>query len=150
MRIGLFLLASAPLPTLLPQIEHAERAGFATVWLPNIFAHDARRSAPRVVVGLPVAVTDKPDAARAVASRIFAVYATLPAYRAVLDSEGATDAADVALVGTAAEVQQRLDQLAAIGVTDLAAVVYDIPDDPAARERTYDFLAGVARSRKYT
>jgi 5,10-methylenetetrahydromethanopterin reductase len=110
-------------------------------------AHDARRSAPRVVVGLPVAVTDKPDAARAVASRIFAVYATLPAYRAVLDIEGAKDAADVALIGTQAEIAQRLDQFAAIGVTDLAAVIYDMPEDPGARERTYDFLAEVAALR---
>jgi F420-dependent oxidoreductase-like protein len=111
-------------------------------------ARDAGRSAPRVVVGLPVAVTNKPDAARAAASRIFAVYATLPAYRAVLDIEGAKDAADVALIGTEAEVECRLGQLAAIGATDLVAVVFDISDDPGARERTYDFLAGVARSHK--
>src|SRR5262245_41345724 len=106
-------------------------------------ARDASRPAPRVVVGLPVAVTHKLEAARAAASRSFAVYATLPAYRAVLDIEGAVDAADVALIGTEAEVEQCLQQFAAIGVTDLAAVVYDIPDDPGARERTYDFLARV-------
>ena len=306
MRIGLFMLASAPLPAILSQVEQAERAGFATAWLPNIFAHDALtvlalagqrtaaielgvgvvptyprhpaalaqqaltvqaatgnrlllgigpshqvviehmmglsyarpivhmrdyvraltellsgqpchftgeryqidlqltvpgatpppvllaalrpqmlrlagqlaggtitwmggprylqdvavpaitqaareagRSAPRVVAGFPVAVTQKPEAARAAASHIFKVYATLPAYRAVLDIEGAADAADVALIGTQAEVEQRLEQLAAIGVTDLAAVVYDVPDDPAARQRTYDFLAGAAASRTF-
>lgn len=113
-------------------------------------ARDAGRPAPRIVVGLPVAVTQKLDAARAAASRIFAVYATLPAYRAVLDIEGAVDAADVALIGTEAEVAQRLQELATIGVTDFAAVVYDIPDDPVAHERTYDFLAGVATAGKNT
>jgi alkanesulfonate monooxygenase SsuD/methylene tetrahydromethanopterin reductase-like flavin-dependent oxidoreductase (luciferase family) len=41
MRIGLYLDSSTPLPTLLAQVEHAEHAGFAAVWLSNIFAHDA-------------------------------------------------------------------------------------------------------------
>jgi 5,10-methylenetetrahydromethanopterin reductase len=113
-------------------------------------AHAAGRPAPRIVAGFPVAVTHKPEAARAAASRTFAGYAALPAYRAALDGEGASDAADVALIGTETDLEARLAQLAAIGVTDLAAVLYDIPDDPAVRERTYDFLAGHASASRST
>jgi 5,10-methylenetetrahydromethanopterin reductase len=108
----------------------------------------AGRPAPRIVAGFPVAVTDKPEAARTAASRTFATYATLPAYRAALDGEGVSDAGDVALVGTETDLEAQFAQLAAIGVTDLAAVLYDIPDDPAARERTYQFLAGRASASR--
>jgi 5,10-methylenetetrahydromethanopterin reductase len=113
-------------------------------------AREAGRPIPRIVASLPVAVTRKPAVARTAAAHDFAFYSTLPAYRAVLDIEGATDVADVALIGTEPEIEQRLEQLATIGVTDLAAVLFDIPDDPAASERTYQFLAGVATSGKYT
>src|SRR5262245_66398433 len=41
MRIGLFMLTTVPLSIILSQIERAERAGFSTAWLPNIFGHDA-------------------------------------------------------------------------------------------------------------
>ena len=109
-------------------------------------ARDAGRPAPRVVAGLPIAVTSNPESARRTVARILADYATLPAYRAVLDIEGAAGAADIALIGDEAEVEQRLAHLAAIGVTDLAATIFDIPEDPGAHERTYRFLAGLAAS----
>jgi F420-dependent oxidoreductase-like protein len=109
-------------------------------------ARDAGRAAPRVVAGLPIAVTSNPASARTAASRIWADYATLPAYRAVLDIEGAAGAADIALIGDEAGVEQRLAHLAAIGVTDLAATIFNIPEDPDAPERTYAFLAGLATS----
>ncbi len=109
-------------------------------------ARDAGRPAPRVVAGFPIAVTSNPESARRAASRIWADYAALPAYRAVLDIEGAAGAADIALIGDVAGVEQRLAHLAAIGVTDLAATIFDIPEDPGAHERTYGFLAGLATS----
>jgi 5,10-methylenetetrahydromethanopterin reductase len=59
----------------------------------------AGRPTPRVVVGLPIAVTTHRDAARATASRTFQVYGMLPSYRAMLDREGAAGPADVAVVG---------------------------------------------------
>ena len=49
----------------------------------------AGRPSPRVVCALPVSVTDDPDAARARANRVFAIYGQLPSYRAMLDREGA-------------------------------------------------------------
>ena len=43
---------------------------------------------PRVCVGMPVAVTDRPDRARDRANRLFEHYAALPSYRAILDGRG--------------------------------------------------------------
>ena len=41
MRIGVMLDAGAPLKSVLSQFMQAEDAGFASAWLPNIFANDA-------------------------------------------------------------------------------------------------------------
>src|SRR5947208_7714253 len=51
-------------------------------------AAKAGRPAPRVVVGLPIAVTRDVAAARASAGRQFQIYRMLPSYRAMLDRAG--------------------------------------------------------------
>jgi F420-dependent oxidoreductase-like protein len=113
-------------------------------------ARAAGRPAPRIAAGFPIIVTHKRDEARAAASKSFAVYATLPSYRAILDVEGAADAADVLITGDESAVEKQLQQLASVGVTDFSAAIFDVRDDPDARERTYQFLAGLARSGNYT
>jgi F420-dependent oxidoreductase-like protein len=87
-------------------------------------AEHAGRPPPRVCVGLPVCVTDDPDGARERAGRVFAVYDALPSYKAMLDREGATGPADVAIVGDEATVASAVRQLADVGTTDYAAVEY--------------------------
>jgi alkanesulfonate monooxygenase SsuD/methylene tetrahydromethanopterin reductase-like flavin-dependent oxidoreductase (luciferase family) len=84
----------------------------------------AGRPAPRVAVGLPVCVTADVDAARARADRIFEIYGTLPSYRAMLDREGAGGPADVAIVGTDAEVRDQVRRLADIGTTDFCGAPF--------------------------
>lgn len=100
----------------------------------------AGRPAPRIVVGLPIAVTRDVAAARASAARGFQVYGMLPSYRAMLDREGAEGPADVAVVGDAAGVGEQLAQLAAAGATDLLAVPFRVEGDPDAVERTGELL----------
>ena len=48
------------------------------------------------------------DAALARASQTFAIYGQLPSYRAMLDLEGAAGPADIAIVGSASEVCERV------------------------------------------
>lgn len=105
----------------------------------------AARPAPRVVSGFPVAVTEDAQAARESAAKVFAVYGTLPSYRAVLDVEGAATPADVAIVGSAAEVEEQVRNLAAIGVTDFNASPFPVEGDPGAVGRTIELLANLAR-----
>lgn len=105
-------------------------------------AQDAGRPAPRIVNGLPVCLTDRPEAVRQVANVAFARYGQLPSYRAILDKEGAANPADVALIGSEEEVATRLAALAAAGVTDFAAAIFAPPgEDP---ERTWRFLQSQA------
>jgi F420-dependent oxidoreductase-like protein len=104
-------------------------------------AAKAGRPKPRIVAGLPVAVTDDIGAAREAASRIFQIYGGLPSYRAMLDREGAEGPADVAIVGDASAVGEQIQRLAAVGVTDYLAIPYPVGKDGAASvERTREVI----------
>ena len=92
-------------------------------------AAEAGRPAPRVACMLPVCVTSDPDAARARANRVFAIYGQLPSYRAMLDREGAAGPGDVVLAGDEESVAAQVEALAQAGVTDLIAAEYSRGDD---------------------
>ncbi len=99
----------------------------------NAAADAAGRPAPRVIAALPVCVTADVTGALERAAKVFEVYGQLPSYRAMLDREGAAGAADIAIVGSAAEVTDRIGALADLGVTDFAAVEFGgDPDEVAA------------------
>jgi len=105
-------------------------------------AADAGRPSPRVVAAFPVCVTDDIDAAIARAEQAFAVYNTLPSYKAMLDREGVEGPKDLAIVGSEAEVRDRLNELASVGVTDLNAAVFS--GNPEESERTRSVLRSLA------
>jgi 5,10-methylenetetrahydromethanopterin reductase len=90
----------------------------------NAAAEEAGRPAPMVVAGVPVAVTDDPDKARADAEQVFAIYGTLPSYRAMLDREGAAGPGDIALVGDEDTVRAGIARYAEAGVTDLNVAIF--------------------------
>jgi F420-dependent oxidoreductase-like protein len=93
------------------------------------------RPGPRVVCILPICVTSDPEAARAAAAKVFAIYGQLPSYRAMLDREGAAGPADVALVGDEAAVEAQLADLADAGVTDFVAGEYGRGEDALRTRR---------------
>ena len=85
-------------------------------------AEGAERPAPRVVVGLPVAVCADADVGRERAAKLFASYLNIPTYQRILARGGDdTSPSDVAIIGTEAEVVERLRSYAAAGATDLCA-----------------------------
>jgi 5,10-methylenetetrahydromethanopterin reductase len=99
----------------------------------------------RVVAALPVAVTDAPDDARAAADALFGRYNGMENYRRVFGREGVTSVADLAVVGTEADVEKQLQRYADVGVTDLWPAVYPVGDDPeASLRRSRALLAGMA------
>ena len=87
-------------------------------------AAKAGRPEPRIGVGLPVCVTDDAATAREKAAEVFSIYGQLPSYRAMLDREGAGGPADVAIVGTEAEVKAKVKRLADIGTTDFCGAPF--------------------------
>ncbi len=100
-------------------------------------ARDAGRTAPRVVVALPTIVTDDESDGRARAGEQLLGYGNIPAYRAVLDLEGAAGPADVSVVGDERSVTTQLQRLAGIGATDFVAIP---AGSEADRRRTLDHL----------
>ncbi len=98
----------------------------------NAAAREAGRPAPRVVVGLPIAVTDDAAAARELAGKAFQMYGALPNYRRMLDKEGAAGPGDVAIAGDEAAVERQLRDLASAGATDLMAAIFPVGADAAA------------------
>ena len=100
-------------------------------------AADAGRTAPRIVMALPTVVTNDEGGARSVLAKQFEMYGFLPSYRAMLDREGAAGPADVAIVGTEAEVRAGVERAFEAGVTEFVAAVS--PDD----HRTMDLVASL-------
>ncbi len=88
-----------------------------------------------VAASLPVSVTDDVDGAREQAAKEFAIYGTLPSYRAMLDREGYAGPEDAAIIGDEQTVSQRLDELAAAGVDEFTASVFDASPEVRARTR---------------
>ena len=103
-------------------------------------ADAAGRPEPRVVMALPVAVTDDEAGARALAAETFSIYGNLPAYRAVLDREGAAGPGDVVMAGDEQTVSAFVRSLPERGVTEFVAVPF------ANRARTVETLASLIGS----
>ncbi len=114
-----------------------------TLTVPGITAAADRagRPAPRVSVGLPVSVTTDVDGARAAAATTFAIYGTLPSYRAMLDEEGVAGPGGVAVVGDEESVVAQLRHFADIGATDFLVAPFG---DDEARRRTTALVADIA------
>jgi F420-dependent oxidoreductase-like protein len=107
-------------------------------------AADAGRPAPRIVVGIPVAVVDDAAEAREKAARSFQIYGTLPNYQRVLEKEGAEGPKDIAIVGNEAEVERQIRDFASAGATDMLAGAFPVGDDVAASlNRTRACLKGL-------
>lgn len=101
-------------------------------------AAKADRDTPRVIATLPVCVTDDPAPVRAVLEKNMRMYTELPSYRAMFEREGVDGPADVAIVGSRAEVEDTISTLAAAGVTHFAASEFYLNQDQ--REQTRALL----------
>ena len=106
-------------------------------------AEAAGRPDPRVVVCLPVCVTDNAASARETLGAVIGGYRGIPSYEAMLEREGAADAVDVAIIGNADEVGAALTGLPARGATDVAAIPLGNPDEVGA---TWDLISAIAKA----
>lgn len=100
----------------------------------NAAAAGAGKPEPRVVVALPTCVTDDVAAAKDVAAVFFQIYGQLPSYRAMLDREGAKGPEDVAIIGSADHVQEKIAAFFEAGATEFVLVPFH------ERERTMEAL----------
>ncbi len=105
-------------------------------------AEAAGRDEPRILATLPICVTDEPETIRSRITASAAMYVQLPSYQAMFAREGVTEPGELGLVGSEAEVEDRLAGLAESGVTDYAAS--EFTPSPDERERTRALLKRLA------
>jgi len=108
-------------------------------------AAEAQGRTAEVIAGFPVAVTDSPAAARAIAADALAIYGGLPSYRAMLDRENVAGPADMLIAGDEAAVKEQLEALAALGIDECAAYLVATSAEDDRRTRT--LLGSLARTR---
>ena len=101
-------------------------------------ANAAGKPAPRIIATLPVVVTDQPDAIRERIAKTLTMYGQLPSYQAMFEREGVAGPADLAIAGSVAEVEDKLQELVEAGVTDFAASLY--ATNPDEKTNTTDLL----------
>jgi hypothetical protein len=75
---------------------------------------------------------------------MFKTYASLPAYRAMLDREGAAGPAEVAVIGDADAIGGQLMRFAELGATDFVASPYASGQQGAGLEDCVGALATIA------
>jgi F420-dependent oxidoreductase-like protein len=148
---GLLIAALAPYMLRLA----GERADGTILWLADEHALEsyvrpridaaaaaAGRPAPRIVVGMPVAICDDAEEGRAQAARIFATYAQIPTYNRILERGADARPENVVLVGDEDTVRARLRRYAELGATDVLAAPFAWgAHKETTFARTRDFLA---------
>ena len=105
-------------------------------------AEGAGKPSPRVVGGYPIALTTKPDEARAAVGKGLVIYGQLPSYRAMLDREGVQGPQDIAILGDENLLRGEIKRLEDMGVTHFNAAIMGVED--GAYERTLEFLGSLA------
>jgi 5,10-methylenetetrahydromethanopterin reductase len=151
---------SSPFPVLLAALAPrmlrlaGEKANGTVTWMagrhtieshivPRLYAtaQAVRRPQPRVCVGWPIAVTDDESQGREYATKDFSRYGQLVNYRRLLEIEGVTGPADVAVVGNQRQVEQQLRAFAPAGATDFLAAIFPAGENPdASIARTWNLL----------
>jgi 5,10-methylenetetrahydromethanopterin reductase len=105
-------------------------------------AAEAGRPAPRVIVGIPICLTDDVPGTREALRPLMERVATMPSYRRQVALEGVDHPSEVAVLGDEHALRARLAELAAIGMTELCAQVVGSPEQQQA---TREFLGGLSR-----
>lgn len=100
----------------------------------------AAKSTPRIVAFVPAVVTADVEATRARALAQLAFYEQVPSYRRVIELEGATRAAELALIGSEETVAAGIRRYYDAGATEVILTSTDL-SGPADQRRTWA-LAG--------
>ena len=111
----------------------------------NEAAAEAGRPAPRIVVSLPISLTENPSRAAELIDAESAIYPTLPSYKAMLEIEGASSASGIGLLGSREQIVDGIGRLAESGGTELIAAIGGTEEEKRA---TFEFLGELSRSER--
>jgi F420-dependent oxidoreductase-like protein len=108
-------------------------------------ARSAGRPAPRVVVALVGVVTADVDSVRATAVEQMAFYLNVPSYRAVVEREGVTHPAELAVIGDEETLTAAVNRYFGAGATDIVVTNTGL-NGARDRRRTWELLGALGRS----
>lgn len=103
------------------------------------------RRDPRIICGLPIALTNSPQEARENVNKKWGRYSSLPSYQRVLRAEGAATPGDVALVGDEAALEKGLRVLEESGASTFLGTLFEF--ESGCSERTLRFLESRENAR---
>jgi F420-dependent oxidoreductase-like protein len=102
----------------------------------------AERPPPRIVVSLPVSLTDDAASAREAIDRAFSIYPKLPSYKAMMEIEGVERPSQIGLIGSEAQILEGIERIEEAGGTELVAAP---SGNGAERQATVELLGALAR-----
>jgi 5,10-methylenetetrahydromethanopterin reductase len=105
-------------------------------------AEQADRPDPRIIVGLPVCVSDDVAGARDRLRPAVEGAMKMPSYQRMMAAEALDDPAEIGIVGTEDAVAGRIAELASLGATELLANVVGDADEQARTVALLGSLAG--------
>ncbi|MEV4129967.1 TIGR03564 family F420-dependent LLM class oxidoreductase [Nocardia sp. NPDC049707] len=106
----------------------------------------ASQTAPRIVAFVPAVVTSDAEGTRAAAVQELAFYEQVPSYRRVIELEGASRAAELALIGDEETIAAGIQRYYDAGATEVVLTTTDLagPDD---QHRTWALAGALAADR---
>jgi F420-dependent oxidoreductase-like protein len=109
-------------------------------------AQEAGRPTPTVCVSVPVAVTNDMAAGKEAATQYFERYGNAPHYQRLMEIEGVSKPADLAIMGNQSEVERQIQSMADAGATVFEGFVFPVGSDAAAsRKETLGVLSALAK-----
>jgi F420-dependent oxidoreductase-like protein len=109
-------------------------------------ARSAGRPSPRIVVALPGVVTADVDSVRAVAAEEMAFYRDVPSYQAVLQREGVTHPAELAVIGDEETLAVAIDRYFQADATEIVVTNTGL-NGTGDRRRTWKLLGELNNKR---
>lgn len=105
-------------------------------------AEAAGRPRPRIVAAVPAVVTDDADIVRQIAAVHLGVYGSIPSYRKVLEAEGVSHPAELALIGDEDTVAAGIRRYVDAGATEVL-IIHSGMRSSRERLRTWSMAGGL-------
>ena len=106
----------------------------------------SERPSPKILTGIPIAITNDIERAKEAANKQFSLYKRLPSYKRLLDLENASCISDIAIIGNKTEVKKKLEQYQIAGATEILAMAFPVGTDHNQEiSETWNILSEIAK-----
>jgi len=109
-------------------------------------AQISERPSPKILVGIPIAITNDTEKAIEAVNKQFGFYKKFPSYKRLLDLENTSCISDVAIIGNKSEVKKKLERYHTAGATEILAMAFPIGEDHNQElDETWNILSEIVK-----